>query len=70
MCISVWVCAYSEVAYRGLKRALELQTAVSPLMRVLGTELGSFKGTTEPSLQTKKMNIFKNCTTTRCNSSS
>lgn len=52
MCICVWV--YGEVAYRGQKRVLELQSAVSPLMRALGTELGSFKGTTEPPLQAKK----------------
>lgn len=56
MCICVWV--YSEVAYRGQKRVLELQAAVSSLMRALGTELGSFKGTTEPPPQAKKVNFF------------
>lgn len=56
MCICVWV--YSEVAYRGQKRVLELQAVVSPFMRALGTKLGSFKGTTEPPLQAKKVNFF------------
>lgn len=36
---------------------LELQSAVSPLMRGLGTERGSFKGTTEPPLSGQEKTV-------------
>lgn len=48
----------NQVACRGQKRLLDSLELVSPLMNELGTKLGPFKRTTEPSLQAKEVFCF------------